>query len=77
MKLTGKLKDKVDAVKTMEEKKAVIAEAGMELTNDELEGVAGGHPASGIYQWVTTPPKPGSERRHSQAIYPEKPSKIK
>jgi len=42
MKLTGLLKDKVDAVDTREEKKAIIAEAGMELTDDELDGVAGG-----------------------------------
>lgn len=42
MKLTGKLKDKVDAVKTAEEKKDIIAQAGMELTDEELEGVAGG-----------------------------------
>jgi len=42
MKLTGKLKEKVDAVETKEEKKAIIAEAGMELTDDELENAAGG-----------------------------------
>ena len=42
MKLTGTLKDKVDKAETMEEKKAIIAEAGMELTDDELEGVASG-----------------------------------
>lgn len=42
MKLTGSLKDKVDAVATKEEKKAIIAEAGMELTDDELKDVAGG-----------------------------------
>jgi len=42
MKLTGKLKDKVDAADTKEEKKAIIAEAGMELTDEELEGVAAG-----------------------------------
>ena len=42
MKLTGELKDKVDAVETAEEKKDIIAQAGMELTDDELENVAGG-----------------------------------
>jgi len=42
MKLTGLLKDKVDAVETKEEKKTIIAEAGMELTDDELDNVAGG-----------------------------------
>lgn len=44
MKLTGELKDKVDAVETAEEKKDIIAQAGMELTDDELEMVAGGSP---------------------------------
>ena len=42
MKLTGILKDKVDNAETMDEKKDIIAEAGMELTDDELEKVAGG-----------------------------------
>ena len=42
MKLTGILKDKVDKAESMEEKKDIIAQAGMELTDDELEGVAGG-----------------------------------
>lgn len=42
MKLTGLLKDKVEAVDTKEEKKAIIAEAGMELTDEELDGVTGG-----------------------------------
>jgi len=43
MKLTGLLKDKVEAVETKEEKKAIISEAGMELTDEELEGIAGGY----------------------------------
>lgn len=42
MKLTGILKDKVDKAETMEAKKDIIADAGMELTDEELEGVAGG-----------------------------------
>lgn len=44
MKLTGLLKSKVEAASTKEEKKSIIAEAGMELTDDELEVVAGGIP---------------------------------
>lgn len=43
MNLTGELKDKVEKAETMEEKKNIIAEAGMELTDEELEGVAGGN----------------------------------
>lgn len=42
MKHTGELKDKVEAVETKEEKKDIIAQAGMVLTDEELEGVAGG-----------------------------------
>ena len=42
MKLTGILKDKVSKAETMEAKKDIIAEAGMELSDDELEMVAGG-----------------------------------
>lgn len=42
MKLTGELKDKVDKADTIEEKKDIIAQAGIELTDDELEKVAGG-----------------------------------
>ena len=42
MKLTGILKDKVDKANTKEEKKDIIAQAGMELTDDELANVVGG-----------------------------------
>lgn len=42
MKLTGKLKEQVEAAQDMEAKKNIIAEAGMELTDDELAGVTGG-----------------------------------
>ena len=45
MKLTGILKDKVSKAETMEAKKDIIAEAGMELSDDELEMVAGGRSA--------------------------------
>lgn len=49
MKLTGELKDKVEAAETQEEKKDIIAQAGMELTDDELENVAGGSHSYPIY----------------------------
>ena len=42
MKLVGELKDKVEKTETQEEAKEVIEEAGMELTDDELDQVAGG-----------------------------------
>ncbi len=42
MKLTGELKAKVESAAGMEDKKALIAEAGMELNDEELAAVAGG-----------------------------------
>ncbi len=42
MKLTGDLKEKVEKAENQEEAKKVIKEAGMELTDDELDEVAGG-----------------------------------
>ncbi len=42
MKLLGELKDKVEKAENQEEAKKVIEEAGMELTDDELNQVAGG-----------------------------------
>ena len=42
MKLIGNLKDKVDKANDKEEARDIIANAGMELTMDELESVAGG-----------------------------------
>ena len=57
MKLTGILKDKVDKANTKEEKKDIIAEAGMELSDDELEMVAGGGTPS-RFGFVMTDKKP-------------------
>ena len=42
MKLIGNLKNKVDKANNKEEAQRMIAEAGMELTMDELEMVTGG-----------------------------------
>lgn len=42
MKLKGFLKEKVDKAETMEDKKKIIADAGMELDDEELSMVAGG-----------------------------------
>ena len=44
MKLIGDLKEKVDKTETREEAKKVIEEAGMELTDEEMDQVAGGAP---------------------------------
>ncbi len=42
MKLLGELKDKVEKAENQEEAKKIIKEAGMELTEEELDQVAGG-----------------------------------
>ena len=42
MKLVGDLKEKVEKAKTTEKAKEIIEEAGMELTDEELNQVAGG-----------------------------------
>lgn len=56
MKLTGLLKDKFEEAQTKEEKKAIIAEAGIELTDEELDSIAGGTEEQNWY-WN------GNERR--------------
>ncbi|MCR5235249.1 MAG: bacteriocin [Lachnospiraceae bacterium] len=43
MKLVGKLNEKVSKAKSNEEAKEIIKEAGMELTDEELEQVSGGY----------------------------------
>ena len=42
MKLIGNLKKQVEETKNKEEAKEVIEKAGMELTDEELDHVAGG-----------------------------------
>ena len=43
MKLIGNLKKQVEETKNKEEAKEVIEKAGMELTDEELDQVAGGY----------------------------------
>ena len=42
MKLVGDLKDKVEKAENQEEAKKIIKDAGMELTDEEMDQVAGG-----------------------------------
>ena len=42
MKLTGNLKKQVEKAESKQEKKSLIENAGMLLSDDELENVAGG-----------------------------------
>ncbi len=41
MKLVGGLKDKVEKAENQEEAKEIIKKAGMELTDEEMDQVAG------------------------------------
>ena len=44
MNLTGDLKNQVEKAESKDEKKKLIEEAGMELTDEEMDQVAGGAP---------------------------------
>ncbi len=44
MELTKELKEKVEKAKSVEEAKKIIEEAGIKLTEEELDQVAGGLP---------------------------------
>ena len=56
MKLIGKLKEKVDQAESLEVKKGLIEEAGVALTDDELEMVAGGTGVGfGPHDWGDDP----------------------
>ncbi len=48
MKLIGDLKKKVDEANTKEEAKELIANAGMELTEEEMDAVSGGRTFSSV-----------------------------
>jgi len=42
MKITDELKSKVNAAESLDEKKAILSAAGVELSDDEMDDVAGG-----------------------------------
>ena len=44
MKLVGELKEKVEKAENREDAKEIIRDAGMELTDEEMDQVAGGAP---------------------------------
>ena len=48
MKLTGDLKNQVEKAESKDEKKKLIEEAGMELTEKELDMVSGGGFCGGL-----------------------------
>ena len=47
MKLTGELKKHVEETDSRDEKKRLIEEAGMELTDEEMDIVSGGYAGRG------------------------------
>ena len=47
MELTKELKEKLEKAENKEEVKKIIEEAGMNLTDEELDQVAGGKPQTG------------------------------
>ena len=49
MELSGDLKKQVEQAETKEEKKKLIENAGMKLTDDELNMVAGGGQFSSLF----------------------------
>lgn len=51
MELTGKLKDEMVQAKSKKEAKVIMENAGMKLTDDELDSVAGG----GWGDWLVLP----------------------
>ncbi len=53
MKLLGILKEKFEKAETIEDKKKVLAEVGVELTDDELEDVTGGRERVIPYRYRT------------------------
>ncbi len=65
MKLVGELKKNVEKTDTKEEAKRLIKEAGMEISDDELNEVSGGSWAfspgpSGPLPSIPKPSSPGS-----------------
>ncbi len=57
MKLTGKLKEKVSKAETKEQAKELIANAGMELTDEEVDMVSGGGVPSNVIKDMGYPRK--------------------
>ena len=51
MKLIGDLKKQVDNAKDISEKRSIIEKAGMKLSDDELDMVAGGQYIDGWQYW--------------------------
>ena len=77
MKLTGDLKKQVEKTASRQEKKAAIEQAGMLLTDDELDMVAGGeetricsceHPDFGLYDERRYCRICGGARGNSQSV---------
>ena len=67
MRLTGDLKKKVEKAAKREEAKETIRQAGMELTDEELQNVAGGFRTdTSVYEFLC--PYCGENRRDKISI---------
>ena len=51
MELVGELKDKVEKTESIDEAKNLIKEAGMELTDEEMDKVSGGADPKRVFQF--------------------------
>ena len=51
MKLVGELKEKVEKAENQEEAKKIIKDVGMELTDEEMDQVAGGSYFDSYERW--------------------------
>lgn len=58
MRLTGILKKEVENTRSLTEAREVIAKAGMELTDDELDMVTGGLEAHDLSEYAKSTLKP-------------------
>ena len=57
MELTGKLKEQISSAKDIDEVKGILKDAGMVLSDKELDDVAGGIGIRGPEKW--NPKDPG------------------
>ena len=69
MKLTGNLKTQVESAATKEEKREAIKQAGMLLTDDELDKVSGGDGNTNNKISYTCPYSPGCPKFGTRACH--------
>ena len=76
MKLTGKLKEKVEKAETKAQAKEMIAHAGMELSDEEMDMVSGGVDGSQnkyLKKYTNAPDDGKLRRQQAQQEYQQQP----